>query len=752
MADNSTRDKSPPNTTKEDFQVQAPAISLPKGGGAIRGMGEKFAANPVTGTGSMTVPIATSPGRSGFGPQLTLSYDSGAGNGPFGFGWSLSLPAITRKTDKGLPRYWDADESDVFILSGAEDLVPLLEENEDGSWSRFEENRTIGGTDYIVHRYRPRIEGLFARIERWTNQADPADTFWRSISRDNITTWYGKSPNSRIADPTDTTRIFSWLICESHDDKGNVIVYNYVKENSANIYESAPKIHERNRSDTSRSAQRYLKNIRYGNHTPYLPNLTDTARPSPQGADDSDAAANWFFEVVFDYGEHDEHAPMPNNHSQNDWPCRPDPFSSYRSGFEVRTYRLCQRVLMFHHFPKEDIGANCLVRSTDFTYRYEQDTAYPRKPIYSFLVSVSQNGYKRQDSGYLKKSLPLLEFEYSMVTLREEIKEVDAESLENLPVGLDSGHYKWVDLDGAGMSGILIEQSEGWFYKRNLSPITVKKEPDRETVVACFAPVELVAQLPSLADVGNGRQQFLDLAGDGQLDLVDLNGPVSGFYERSQDQGWVNFRPFPSLPNIPWDDPNLRFVDLTGDGHADILITQDEVITWYPSLGEDGFGPAEKVYQALDEEKGPRLVFADGTQSIQLADLSGDGLSDLVRIRNGEVCYWPNLGYGRFGAKVSMDNAPYFDTPDLFDQRRIRLADIDGSGTTDIIYLGRDGVHIYYNQSGNSWSDAVILENFPQIDNLSAVQALDLLGNGTACLVWSSPLPGAAADPCATSI
>lgn len=103
---------------KESFSVAPPSISLPKGGGAIRGMGEKFAANPVTGTGSMTVPIATSPGRSGFGPQLSLSYDSGAGNGSFGFGWSLSLPSITRKTDKGLPRYQDAVDSDVFILSG----------------------------------------------------------------------------------------------------------------------------------------------------------------------------------------------------------------------------------------------------------------------------------------------------------------------------------------------------------------------------------------------------------------------------------------------------------------------------------------------------------------------------------------------------------------------------------------------------------------------------------------------------------
>ena len=42
--------------TAQDGNDKAPAvpsISLPKGGGAIRGMGEKFAANPVTGTGSM---------------------------------------------------------------------------------------------------------------------------------------------------------------------------------------------------------------------------------------------------------------------------------------------------------------------------------------------------------------------------------------------------------------------------------------------------------------------------------------------------------------------------------------------------------------------------------------------------------------------------------------------------------------------------------------------------------------------------
>ena len=80
-------------------------------------IGEKFQANPATGTASFSVPIALSPGRGGVTPTLSLSYDSGAGNGPFGMGWSLSVPAIKRKTDKGLPRYLDTKDSDTFVLS-----------------------------------------------------------------------------------------------------------------------------------------------------------------------------------------------------------------------------------------------------------------------------------------------------------------------------------------------------------------------------------------------------------------------------------------------------------------------------------------------------------------------------------------------------------------------------------------------------------------------------------------------------------
>ncbi len=680
----------------------------------------------------MSVPIATSPGRAGFGPQIALSYDSGAGNGPFGFGWSLSLPSITRKTDKGLPQYHDDTGSDLFILSGAEDLVPLLVKTGVGWKPEVLSPRTVGGKTYQIQRYRPRIEGLFARIEKWTSQTDPQDTFWRSISKDNITTWYGRSENSRIADPADPMRIFSWLICESYDDKGNVIVYEYKAEDAADI-----DLGQANEPNRVRTANRYLKHIYYGNQTPYFPqSVLDNPPQAPE---------KWFFEVVFDYGEHDQKTPTPDD--KGIWPRRNDPFSSYRAGFEVRTYRLCQRVLMFHHIPdlsKDEKGYAGLVRSTDFTYAYGQKADEAYVPIFSFLQSVTQSGYKHQGDGYRKKSLPPVEFTYSPAEIQTQINEVDAKSLENLPIGLDGTTYQWVDLDSEGLSGILTEQADGWFYKRNLSANNLILEGEKERAVARFGAMELVARKPALGLAEGG--QFLDLAGDGQLDLVQMSGPVRGFYERTTDDNWASFQPFTAWPNLDMHDPNLKFVDLTGDGHPDILITEGEVLTWHPSLAEQGFGPAIRVSVPIDEEQGPQLIFADGTQSIYLADMSGDGLTDLVRIRNGAVCYWPNLGYGRFGAKVTMDNAPWFDHPDQFNQQRIRLADIDGSGLTDMLYLGRDGVRVYFNQSGNAWAKLQTIP-FPPVDNLTAVQVVDLLGNGTACLVWSSPLPGAARHP-----
>lgn len=59
-----------------------PAITLPKGGGAICSISKKFAT---------------------FGPQLSLPCDSSASNGPFGLGWNLSLPSLSEGQTKACP-------------------------------------------------------------------------------------------------------------------------------------------------------------------------------------------------------------------------------------------------------------------------------------------------------------------------------------------------------------------------------------------------------------------------------------------------------------------------------------------------------------------------------------------------------------------------------------------------------------------------------------------------------------------------
>jgi RHS repeat-associated protein len=722
-----------------DGGIAPPTISLPKGGGAIRGLGETFSPDPVTGAGTLAVPVAVPPGRSGFGPELTLRYHSGAGNGPFGYGWELPLPEITRRTDRGLPRYAG---SDTFLLTGAEELVPVLVRDDDGGW-RIDEQERDG---HRVRRYRPRTEGMFARIERWTRLAD-GDVHWRSISRSNVLTVYGLDPGSRVADPDDPgRRVFGWKICASYDDRGNAIVYDYAAEDGSGVDPAAA-----NERARVRGANRYLKRIRYGNRVPLLldpavPGMRASHLPPP----DHDSAG-WLFELVLDYGEghYQELPPEPDGEvpvaaslaPQTFWSARLDPFSSYRAGFEVRTHRLCRRILTFHHFPDELGTGDYLVRSVELRYR--------ETPTGSFLSSVASAGHRRHPDGrYRTRSLPALELGYATSPLADpppdgpgfQVRTVAAAAVANLPAGVDGAFYRWVDLDGEGIPGALTEQAGAWFFKPNLGGGRLGRQRRVATVPAATALDAGAAPL-------GGPRQLVDVAGNGQLDLVDFAPGAPGFYPRTEAGGWHPFRPFRSWPNRVWADPNLRFVDLTGDGLVDVLVTEDACLSWHPGLAEAGFGPAVRVRTAAAERGGPRVVFADPAQSIHLADMSGDGLADLVRVRNGEVCYWPNLGYGRFGPKVTMDRAPVLDRPEAFDQRRVHLADTDGSGPTDLVYLGRDRVRVFLNESGNGWSSARVLPALPSLDGAATVSVVDLLGRGTACLVWSSPLPGHARAP-----
>ncbi len=698
--------------------IEVPSIALPKGGGAIKGIDEKFSVNAINGTASFSISLPFAPAR-GTSPSLSLTYNSGAGNSIFGLGWNVGLASIKRKTDKGLPQYMDANESDTFLLSDAEDLVPEFKKETNGSFSLDANNEYIFNEKdsadalFTIRFYKPRIEGLFARIERWTSKTS-GEIKWRVITKQNKTTLYGWSSNSRIVNPKDNGKIYEWLPEYAFDDKGNCTNYIYKKEDAAGLDISL--VHHKNRIEKGviTYTNLYPEKVLYGNKTPYK-----------QFGDAFPIESDYMFQTVFDYGEYDQNAPY---NKIKDWDFRTDAFSDYKAGFEIRTTRLCKRALLFHHFtgPNEYEG---LVKSLNFAY----DTSAEQD--FTFLSSITTFGYiKQTDGAYTCKNLPSFEFEYQKHDWSKAVKSISPDDIVHAPSGLDEQQYQFTDLYNEGLSGILTEQANGWFYKHNLGD-------------GKFEQAKLVTPKPSFVGLGN-RLHLSDLDADGGKQLVSFGAEPKGYFELNDDNEWQGFRNFQSFPNIDFGDANTRMLDLNGDGKPEVLITEDNIFTWYPSEGRNGFSQAYKTTQPFDEEAGPDMVFADEKQTIFLADMSGDGLSDIVRIRNGEVCYWPNMGYGKFGAKVAMDNSPWFDYQDNFHPSYLRLADIDGSGTTDIIYLGRNTFKCWPNLSGNSFSAKPIeIEAFPDISNRASITVTDLLGNGVACIVWSSSLQRDAYSP-----
>ncbi len=687
-----------PDSTSAKSGVQIPAISLPKGGGAIKGIDEKFSVNPVNGSSSFSIPFPLSPSRNDFAPSLSLNYNSGGGNGVFGLGWSAEPPSIFRRTEKQLPLYQDAYESDTFIYSGEEDLVPAYSKDGLGNWTK--EESTLGGN--LVSRYRPRVESRFSRIEKIKEPG--GNIYWKTISKENVTFIFGKSASARIADPKDPSRIYKWLLEFSSDDKGNCYSLEYKNENLDKV---APALPEQNRlNGLTAFSNVYLKKIKYANKDSFL------KTPNPE----------YLLELVLDYGEHDLLNPQPDD--TGTWDCRIDPFSSYRAGFEIRQYRLCNRLLMFHLFP--ELGDKpCLVRSVEL--------GYEKSETFTFLKSITQQGYIcKPDGSYSSLAMPPVEFNYQPLGWDTTIQSITTGNIENAPAGLDNKNYQWIDLFGEGVSGILTEQADTLYYKNNLGN-------------GSFSQANKISPKPSFAGNSAGTGQLLDLEANGKTFFVSQD--AKGYFELDADDKWQPFRNFVSNPNINWKDPNLRMLDLDGDGMADVLITEDDVLTWYGSKGKEGYSPAQRMLKETDEEKGPALVFADLVQSILLADMSGDGLMDIVRVRNGDVAYWPNLGYGKFGVKVTMGNAPVYDYSDAFNPLYLKLADIDGSGTSDIVYLGKNNFNVYFNQSGNTFAGSKTITPFPSVENTGNFNFIDLLGNGTSCLTWSSPLPANSTAP-----
>lgn len=459
--------------------------------------------------------------------------------------------------------------------------------------------------------------------------------------KENITSIYGENNSACISHPDEENKIFSWNLEKTYDAKGNLMQYTYLKENSDNIPNSA---NEEHRLESGKAYnQIYLDRVQYGNTVMYSP-----ATPNYTG--------NWLFTLAFDYGNYSSYSIAGDQLSpQADWEMREDAFSVYKPGFELRTYRLCQRVLMFHKF--DELGTDMvLTKSTNLHYTTNEHLTQ--------LNKVSHTSYKE---GETPAEMPPLTFTYTQAQVGTKLHAVDPKMLENLPNGTSDSAWQWADLYGEGINSLLRTDNEAWYYKANLGEKSWSEldEPTGERAPELnLGSLTRMDNKPNVMNAQGSSFYLGDVDSDSEPEIVVHGSGIHGYYSLENGE-WQNFKSFDKMPNINLSHPDVKQIDLTGNGLADLLISRGDYFELYFSAGKEGYKDYRRIHNGHDEDAAPVILFSDSQSSIYLADMTGDGLSDIVRITNNSVCYWPNMGYGRFGEKVLMKNLPLFDAPDL---------------------------------------------------------------------------------------
>lgn len=682
--------------------VSAPA--LPKGGGAIQSIGKGWGAVGAMGAASLEIPLPITAGR-GYAPGMAISYHSAVGNGSVGWGWSLGVGAISRRASKGVPLYTDDD-----VLLGPDGGVLLAERNSQGALVETpvsQYNELALDQTYQVVRYFARDEGAFARIEHWRHASDSAG-FWLIHGADGDLAVYGRNPASRRCDPQDADRVAEWLLEETVNPVGEHILYEYKAEDMAGLDAATTPGPGRDFS-----AQRYLWRVRYGNAKahPHLYLWQPQQLPTLQ----------WHFELILDYGERtfaNDTLPYDGDKS---WEGRADFHSSFAYGFELGDLRFVHYALMFHAFPDELQGEKpTLVAALQLNYSDLQQGS-------KVLTSVESLAWGERIQPALSRRPPVTFAYQDFDVAKGAFSEFDS-----MP-GLDDDQpYQLVDLYGEGLAGVLYRSDKSWMYRE---PLRDKEASDPDAVK--YGPWELLPQSPVADSTTPVRQSLADLTGDGRLDWIVAQPGMAGFFTLKPDRNWSEFAPFSAFPP-EFFHPQGQLADLVGDGLSDLALIGPRSVRLYASRRAEGFASGSDIERNADDDSLP--IIGDGaSELVAFADMFGSGQQHLVRIRHNEVRVWANLGRGRFGKGQLFATLPF--AYGEFDAARVRLADMDGSGAVDLVYLNSDGFQVFMSRSGSGlaepvqqpWPDGV------RYDRLCQVRMADLNGLGCSSLVLTVP-------------
>jgi RHS repeat-associated protein len=421
---------------------------------------------------------------------------------------------------------------------------------------------------------------------------------------------------------------------------------------------------------------------------------------------------------------------------------RPDAFSSYLSGFEVRTARRCREI-------RVESGGS-LVRRYGLGYTLAADdpieTVAPTDAGLSFSLLRQVTQFDR--SGGDDHFLPPLRLGYT----RFDVAGVTRGTLANTPpFSLGNPNVSLSDLNADALPDVLytdpVSGRHSVYYNEGFGEFSQE--------------VEFVAQ-PTGVTLDNPSVQLADLDGDGRIDLVQKAGGANALFSyypnTTLPRGHDESRPSwgaevayaTPYPPFDLDDPSVRSLDLNNDKRIDYMRTTPAGFVYYYNRGdaweEDGlylFGEPQMgnitFADALDFESG-----GQSNVHVKLADMNGDRLLDLVRIRLFgtllEVDFWPNRGRGHWGNRIGMAGGVDLGVSPIED---VFVRDLNGDGIADLLVPSYDFVSYWINLGNNGFSGRFAVSDTPEyIRGTTVLQQADINGNGSTDLLWENFDPG----------
>ena len=386
---------------------------------------------------------------------------------------------------------------------------------------------------------------------------------------------------------------------------------------------------------------------------------------------------------------------------------RPDVLRWGRCGFLVTTQRRCSRLEL--SLPRENQPT---------LRRWRLDYAQHELNAASLLAKVTLTGF---DAAGGALEAPPLALGYSRAAPRTltRMRALD-EGTSPGPLQRTGRRAELIAWFGSGLPDLLEVSSDGrarvWPNIGDLKwghPRTVGKLP-------LFAAADAALAL-------------VDLDGDGLADIVRADRPLSTYVPRTRD-GFGRPVSWSHAPAMAPADARARLIDADGDGIVDLVVSDGNTLAIHYRVEPDGWS---RVPQVLPVSDLPAAKLND--PHVFLADMTGSGSPDLVRVDGGGVTYWPSLGRGRFGDPVVMADPPLL--PFDFVPSRLFLQDIDGDGCADLVYLDKGRATYWINQSGCGFS-AMRSIGFLPVATMADARWADMSGSGVDGLLWSATLAG----------